>query len=280
MSESEWNPVPELDNVEISRAGGVRCFWNIAYTHQGSVKVPTETPRTVNQHLGSTGYFYVAITTAPKVHRHYYVHRMVLAAFVGPCPENHEGCHRNGNRTDNRAENLYWGTRKDNCLDTSRHGRNRKSKLTPDQVGELVRLFDSGVKQVELAKRFEMNDANISTLLKNRGRMGTRPQRAHARSIDPSIVEGLIRSGLTYTEIGARLKISRAHARRLLIRALNERGETLSVTPPKRLDAGTVADIRRRRGDGDTFAGIAAHYGLSIATVHVIVNRKTWKHVP
>lgn len=53
------------------------------------------------------------------------VHRLVLDSFVGPCPDGHEACHRNGNPKDNRVGNLYWGTRSDNQRDAVRHGTHR-----------------------------------------------------------------------------------------------------------------------------------------------------------
>jgi hypothetical protein len=42
--------------------------------------------------------------------------------FVGPAPEGMEGCHYNGDPTDNRLENLRWDTRKANVADAIRHG--------------------------------------------------------------------------------------------------------------------------------------------------------------
>jgi HNH endonuclease/NUMOD4 motif len=50
------------------------------------------------------------------------VHRLVLGAFVGPCPEGMECRHLNGDRADNRLENLAWGTPHENGMDRLRHG--------------------------------------------------------------------------------------------------------------------------------------------------------------
>lgn len=67
-------------------------------------------------------------------------HVMVCLAFHGPRPEGHHAAHRNGVRTDNRAENLRWATAEENEADKvdhdvrawgSRHGMH---KLTEDQV--------------------------------------------------------------------------------------------------------------------------------------------------
>lgn len=51
-----------------------------------------------------------------------FVHHLVLEAFVGPMPEGHEGCHRDGDRTNNHLGNLYWGTRAENVRDAIEHG--------------------------------------------------------------------------------------------------------------------------------------------------------------
>lgn len=53
------------------------------------------------------------------------VHRMVLTAFAGPCPDGLEACHNNGNPTDNRLRNLRWDTHSGNMQDMVRHGRSR-----------------------------------------------------------------------------------------------------------------------------------------------------------
>jgi hypothetical protein len=61
------------------------------------------------------------------------VHKLVLLAFVGPAPEGHECLHQNGDPSDNRLENLRWGTRGDNIRDAIRHG----TWLTPARLAAL-----------------------------------------------------------------------------------------------------------------------------------------------
>lgn len=56
------------------------------------------------------------------------VHVCVLEAFVGPCPEGMETRHLNGNPSDNRLDNLCWGTPKENGEDRIRHGTNSPHK--------------------------------------------------------------------------------------------------------------------------------------------------------
>ena len=52
-----------------------------------------------------------------------YVHRLVLEAFVGPCPEGYVTCHYDDNPANNALSNLRWGARSENSRDAVRNGR-------------------------------------------------------------------------------------------------------------------------------------------------------------
>lgn len=49
-------------------------------------------------------------------------HRLILEAFVGPCPEGLAACHNDGDRSNNRLSNLRWDTFANNQSDARRHG--------------------------------------------------------------------------------------------------------------------------------------------------------------
>src|SRR5215471_1608313 len=62
----------------------------------------------------SKGYRHVVLNNChPR--RCVFVHRLILEAFVGPCPKGMEARHLNGDRQDNRLVNLAWGTRLENA---------------------------------------------------------------------------------------------------------------------------------------------------------------------
>lgn len=55
------------------------------------------------------------------------VPRLILEAFVGPCPEGMECCHHDDNPENNRIENLRWDTRSANRYDRVRNGRDQNA---------------------------------------------------------------------------------------------------------------------------------------------------------
>ena len=88
------------------------------------------------------------------------IHRLVLEAFIGPCPLSMECCHGDGNPSNNRLDNLRWDTRSSNEFDKIRHGtkcrgeRHHNSKLTEDDVRSIRRLRESGNELSSIAEKF------------------------------------------------------------------------------------------------------------------------------
>jgi hypothetical protein len=70
----------------------------------------------------STGYLTVSLRAGRRAPNLRYVHRLVLGAFAGPCPAGMEGCHFDGNRQNNAAQNLRWDSPAGNNADKERHG--------------------------------------------------------------------------------------------------------------------------------------------------------------
>ena len=80
--------------------------------------------------INEKGYVRVRFSTGEKYYgkdrngvrtrsKWYFVHRLVLAAFVGPCPEGQEVLHKNHKRNDNRLENLRYGTHVENMAEVA-----------------------------------------------------------------------------------------------------------------------------------------------------------------
>lgn len=65
-----------------------------------------------------------------KIQKTLLVHHLVLEAFVGPKPEGLQARHLNDVKTDNRLENLVWGTVKENSQDAVRNGVHSMTRRT------------------------------------------------------------------------------------------------------------------------------------------------------
>lgn len=119
-----------------------------------------------------TGYLYVAFNVSGKL-KNSFVHRLVATAFI-PNPENKPTVnHKNGDKEDNRIENLEWATQYENNL----HGRTMglikgaKNESNPNsrkisqtnREGELVKMWPSFAE----IGRGGFNRRNVSTAMKN-----------------------------------------------------------------------------------------------------------------
>jgi len=122
--------------------------------------------RTKKAVLGRNGYFKVSLWHKNK-QCHKYIHRLLLEAFVGPCPNGCEALHINGDRIDNRLENLRWGTRLENVADMVRHGtakigsRNSRAVLTAHDVLFMRDMKQMGFTYREIERHFPASQVTI-----------------------------------------------------------------------------------------------------------------------
>ena len=123
MDGEEWRAVEAYPRYQVSDAGRVR---RIEFTSTDSRGRRRTWPEMVlKQEVGWHGYCTVVLTNdaGPKRFR---VHRIVAHAFLEKEHDEQSVVrHRNHKRTDNRAENLAWGTHQDNSDDAVRAGRTR-----------------------------------------------------------------------------------------------------------------------------------------------------------
>mgnify|MGYP007071567219 CR=1 FL=1 len=101
--------------------------------------------------------------------RKFFVHALVLTAFVGPCPDGMEGCHGDGNPKNNAVGNLRWDTPVGNWSDRKRHGRGCEGeknpgggKLTEATVRLARDLRSNGVPLKLIAQQIGVSVAMVS----------------------------------------------------------------------------------------------------------------------
>lgn len=98
------------------------------------------------------------------------VHTLVLEAFVGPCPDNMQACHGDGEPSNNRLTNLRWDTASANNMDKYAHGTDLNGERSPNavlssaDVVEIKRSLMDGVSGRQLAARFSVTPSLISKI--------------------------------------------------------------------------------------------------------------------
>lgn len=117
-----------------------------------------------------TGHMMITVMVSGK-QKCLYIHRLVLEAFVGPCPEGMECCHEDDNPSNNNLSNLRWGTRLDNSKDKKRNGRTNRgeksptAKLTAEDVIAIRLRRNGGEKAVDLSREYKMSYGAIMDIL-------------------------------------------------------------------------------------------------------------------
>lgn len=156
--QEEWRPCRELGGLlEVSNLGRVRSVTRLvdvpARTRMGRLQPPFqfEKPgRILSQCVGKNGYYEVAHRVGGKRMK-YRTHRLVARAFVPGFFEDAHVDHLDGNKLNNRADNLEWVTMKENTqrqwangLVDLRGSAHPGSKLTREQAAAVKLLAENG----------------------------------------------------------------------------------------------------------------------------------------
>lgn len=172
------------------------------------------------------------------------VHRLVLLTHVGPPPTPlHEAAHNNGDRADNRLENLRWATRRENHADKQQHGTNLAgerhpgSTITNQQARQIYIRLLGGERQRPVARELGIGRSVVVNIARRR-----------------SYVEAT--SGLPDIPVRGRDNAKRASAR---------------------LSDEVARDAYRRWHAGERAVDLARSLGVSPSVIQSIAKRHTYR---
>jgi hypothetical protein len=136
MTTERWLPVVGWEGLyEVSDQGRVRSLDRVVEMpakHGGTMKrlhrgtlLKNVAGRGKGRGWKGSGDYYAVQLSNHEVRKKQMVHRLVLAAFVGPDPTRGkmDGAHADGNTLNNRLENLRWAMRRENMADMAKQGR-------------------------------------------------------------------------------------------------------------------------------------------------------------
>ena len=170
-----WKPVIGFEGMyEVSDLGNVRSLSRsyIAMDRWGNAQQYVRTGTARKPEITRAGYARVHLRAQSRG-RKAAVHQLVAEAFIGPKPtKQHQINHKNGDKLDNRVQNLEWVTAQENTQHRSRVLRlgcgetHYRAKLTADDVRAIRSAYAAGSTQTDLAAKYGVRANNISFIVR------------------------------------------------------------------------------------------------------------------
>jgi hypothetical protein len=178
MINQQWKPIKDFENYySISNTGVVKRIKHFCQSKNQTKSFKFKVEEMIlKQQKNHKGYFLVTLYK-PNFRRTFSVHRLVAKHFVNG-KWNLQINHKNGIKTDNRAENLEWCTAKENIhhaiknnlrepFKNSNGENNYNSKLNQEKVDNIRKKYKTGKFSYDiLAKEYGVVKSTIAQIIK------------------------------------------------------------------------------------------------------------------
>lgn len=171
MTKEIWKDIPSYEKLyQISNCGKIERLIGYQCNKKRSLK---------SKKINKYGYLMVCLCKNNKC-KYFYIHRLVLEAFVGPCPSGMECRHLDGKPSNNRLYNLEWTTHNENMKDKIKHktiynGENNKkgsdhpnSKLINNDIFKMREMNKNGFSIKEIAELFNVCYSSAQKIIKRK----------------------------------------------------------------------------------------------------------------
>lgn len=158
MTEEVWKDIPGYEGrYQASTEGRIRSLDR--YVKRGTNGYWVK-GKVLSGSLDSGGYKNVSLGYKTTKRR---VHELIALTFLGPRPDGYDVCHKNGNRSDNKIENLRYDSKAENQIDVYRQ-KSKRYKLYAKDVIEIRKQLKSGKSQRDIAKAFGVNQSLVTAI--------------------------------------------------------------------------------------------------------------------
>lgn len=171
----------------------------------------------------TTGYLNISLRVEDRRARMFCVHVLVCAAFhAKPADGVYHACHRNGDKLNCKASNLYWGTPSQNMHDREKHriaaGRQHpRAKLSVEQVLAIRKRIHGGESVKAMSRELKMSDTYLADLYKGKfwdhipldytprelksSEKSVAPSKLHAEDVVREVYRRHFVDGLNYADV-------------------------------------------------------------------------------
>ncbi len=162
MTDETWKPVVGWEGIyEVSDLGRVRSL-------------KRQPPKIMTGQPHENGYVRYTLTGSGLKTTTRKAHRLVLEAFVGPRPDGMMCRHLDGDPSNNRLDNLRWGTPRENEADKVAHGtapigeNHPRSRLTAGLVREIRDLHQTGRTAKQIGIQMAVTESYVRDIISKR----------------------------------------------------------------------------------------------------------------
>ena len=161
----EWKEINGYDGLYlVSDHGRFKSFHQKEYKHKPADFF-------IWGHINEKGYKVISLTKDNKA-KEYRAHRLIAEAFVPNPKIKPEVNHIDGNKINNRVDNLEWVTGKENIrhayeagLSNNFGSKHHFAKLTEEDVIKIRNMYLNGVSSPKIASIYDMNKRTIMRLI-------------------------------------------------------------------------------------------------------------------
>jgi hypothetical protein len=160
-----------VEGLEASSLGRLRRQPRWVRVNQSTDRLRLEPGHILSLRPDRKGYLYSWVSAGLGRSTGLPAHRVVCAAFHGaPTEERWNVCHINGDSGDNRAENLRWGSFKENSDDQARHNtrllgeRHPMTRLKTEDAKLIRSMALAGSPYSEIRKLYDVSPPTICNI--------------------------------------------------------------------------------------------------------------------